>query len=328
MLILAGAVLLGTLALRAVHPLVSFLEAAVIAALARPAVVRLGRRIPQWLAVLALTGVALLVLVALGALGFGELRSETSRFAEQAPRAAADLETRGPFGGLLRDIRFSDQVGTTSAQIARAFDLSGSDLPGLATAVGGRLSSAFIVWVLAVMLVFAGPAMVDGGIGLLGPRSGPIARRVLPDAYRNTLRYLGYTSLRALTVGTIVTVTALALGLDMPALLGVVAALLAYAPRLGIAAGFLPVALLAAVDGSAAPVAIVALALALQAIDVVVVQPRIDARSVRVGLLVTLVSILLGAGLYGVVGVFVGLTLGCLLVATLVQVDAVQDAAA
>jgi predicted PurR-regulated permease PerM len=107
-----------------------------------------------------------------------------------------------------------------------------------------------------------------------------------------------------------------------------VAALLAYAPRLGIAAGFLPVALLAAVDGSAAPVAIVALALALQAIDVVVVQPRIDARSVRVGLLVTLVSILLGAGLYGVVGVFVGLTLGCLLVATLVQVDAVQDAAA
>ena len=78
---------------------------------------------------------------------------------------------------------------------------------------------------------------------------------------------------------------------------------------------------------TAAPVAIIALALILQTIDVVVVQPRIDAGSVRVGLLVTLVSILLGAGLYGVVGVFVGLTLGCLLVAPLVQVDAVQDAA-
>ena len=325
-LVLAAAALLGAVALRAVHPLVSFLEAAVIAALARPAVVRLGRRIPQWLAVLALTGVALVVIAALGALGFGELRTETSRFAEQAPRAAAELESRGPIGGLLGDIRFSEQVGRTSAQVARAFDLSGADLPGLATAVGGRLSSAFIVWVLAVMLVFAGPTMVDGAIGLLGPRSGTIARRVLPDAYRDTLRYLGLTSLRAIVVGVLVTVVALALGVDMPALLGVVAALLAYAPRFGIVAGFLPVALLAAIDGAATPIAVLALALGLQTLDVMVVQPRIDDRSVRVGLLVTLVSVLLGAGLYGVVGVFVGLTLGCLLVATLVRIDAVQDA--
>ncbi len=315
------------MALRAVHPLVSFLEAAVIAALARPAVVRLGRRIPEWLAVLVLTGAAILAVAALGAIGFSELRAETNRFAAEAPRAARDLETREPFGSLLSDLRFSDQVSTISSDISRAFDLGGNDLPGLATAVGGRLSSAFIVWVLAVMLVFAGPTMVDGAIGLLGPRAQTVARDVMPRAYRTTLTYLGLTSLRALVIGAVATALATALGVEMPALLGVVAALLAYVPRLGIVAGFLPIVLLSALDGAVTPVAVAALAVGLQLADVMLVQPRINERSVRVGLLVTMVALMIGAGLYGVVGVFVGLTLGCLLMATLTQVDEIQDAA-
>ena len=58
--------LVSAIVLRATHPLVNFLEAAVIAALSRPVVVRMGRRMPEWLAVVLLT-VGILVAVLLTA---------------------------------------------------------------------------------------------------------------------------------------------------------------------------------------------------------------------------------------------------------------------
>ena len=313
----AVAVALGAVALRAVHPLVSFLEAAVIAALARPAVVRLGRRIPEWLAVLGLTGAAVVVIGGLGAVGFNELRAESARLAERAPAAAADLEATEPLGPILADLRFSEQVRDLSGRIARTLDLGGQDLPGIASAVGGRLSSAFIVWVLAVMLVFAGPAMVTGAVGLVPPDNRTRAERVLRAAHRSTLVYLGLPPLRAIAVGAVAFVAAELLQLDLAAVLAVVAALASFVPRVGILLGLTPMVVVATLEGGAAVAVAVVVAVGLQVLDAAVVQPRINERSVRIGIFVTVVSIALGASLYGVVGVFIGLFVGCLLVAVL-----------
>lgn len=327
-LIIGAFAAVATLAVRAAHPLVAFLEASVIAALARPVVMRLARRMPAWCAVLAVTTVAIGALAILGAIGFGELRSESTRFADRAPAAARELESRPGLGSVLGDLRFSEQIDRAAARAAGAFDLGGRDLPGIATAVGGRLSSAFIVWVLAVMLVFTGPAMVDGALGLLRSDHRTIADDVLGRAYGTTLRYLGWTSVRALVAGVAVFVVASAAGIDMPALLAVVAALLAYVPRVGIVLGVLPVALVGLLDSSALAIVALGLGIGLQLIDVLVVQPRITARSTEVGMLITLVALALGFTLYGVAGVFVGLTIACMIVGAVTELGRLQDAEA
>ncbi len=293
-----------------------------IATLARPLVVRLGRRMPEWLAVLAITVAAVLVVAGLAAVGFGELRAESARLAERAPAAALRLEATEPLGPVLTELRFADQVREVADRVDRTLDLSGDDLPGLATAVGGRLSSAFIVWVLAVMLVFAGPAMVDGAVGLVPPAGRSRATQVVAAANRSTLRYLGLTGLRAIAVGAVAFTLAELLELDLAAVLALLAAIGSFVPRVGIVLGLLPMLIVASLEGGAAVGAVGVVTIGLQALDGAVVQPRINERSVRVGLLVTVVSIALGASLYGVVGVVVGLFLGCLLVALLVHAGA------
>lgn len=328
MLIVGVFAAVTAVAVRAAHPLVAFLEAAVIAALSRPAVLRLSRRIPPWCAVLGVTLLTVAAVAALSAIGFSELRSESSRFAERAPAAARDLESRPGLGSVLGDLRFSEQIDAAATRAAGAFDLGGRDLPGIATAVGGRLSSAFIVWVLAVMLVFAGPSMVDGALGLLRDDHRAIADDVLGRAYGATLRYLGWTSVRSIAAGAVVFTVASIAGIDMPALLAVVAALLAYVPRVGIVLGVLPVALVGLLDGSSTAVALLALGIGLQVVDVLLVQPRITDRSTDVGMLVTLIALVLGFTLYGVVGVFVGLTIACMLVAAVTELGRLRDAEA
>ena len=317
---------LSAIALRATHPLVNFLEAAVIAALARPVVVRMGRKMPEWVAVMLLTLAVVLAVAGLGASGFSELRSETSRFARRAPAAAEQLERGGGVGHLLRDLKFSKQVGVLSKNVKGAFSFGGSDLPGLASAVGGRVSSAFIVWVLAVMLVFAGPAMVHGALGLMGESRRATATDVVQTAYGVTLRYLGWTSLRCLVAGLVAYVLALALGIGMPSLLAVLVVLCAFTPRVGVMVGFLPLALVGLLNSPGTAVLVLLVGLGVQLVDTLVVQRLIDERSMQVGILVTVVALVLGFSLYGVVGVFVGMTLGCLLVGSVRELGQLQEA--
>ena len=170
--------------------------------------------------------------------------------------------------------------------------------------------------------------MVDGALGLLRDDHRAVADDVLGRAYGATLRYLGWTSVRSIAAGAVVFTVASIAGIDMPALLAVVAALLAYVPRVGIVLGVLPVALVGLLDSSTTALVLLALGVGLQVVDVLLVQPRITDRSADVGMLVTLIALVLGFTLYGVVGVFVGLTIACMLVAAVTELGRLRDAEA
>ena len=62
-------------------------------------------------------------------------------------------------------------------------------------------------------------------------------------------------------------------------------------------------------------------AVAAQTVDSVVVQPRIHSRSFTFGLFPTLVVTIVGFGLYGVTGLFLGLVAGTLVLALLQRLD-------
>jgi predicted PurR-regulated permease PerM len=300
---------------RAAHPLMWFLQAAVVAALSWPVVKRLSRHMPSWVAILGLTLAAAIAVGALGAAGFTELESEARRFQDSVPAAARRLQDEAPLGGVLRDMRLAEQADRVASGIGERFRFSGSDLPGLASRVGGGVSATFVVWVLAVMLVFAGPGMVDATVRWLRPSRQARAHDMLGTAYGATLRYLGLTAARSIVVGVLVWVVAAGLGVDLPALLAVVAAVLAFIPHVGIALGTLPVALLAVLDSPSRAAVILVAGIALQTLDALVVQPRIHGASFRFGMFPTLVVTVVGFSLYGPSGIFIGLVGGCLAVA-------------
>ncbi|MFZ4517475.1 MAG: AI-2E family transporter [Microthrixaceae bacterium] len=311
-LVVGAGLAIAAILVLARHPLMWFLEAAVLAALAAPAVERLRRHVPAWVAVLGITAATVAVVAALAAAGFTELRAEAERFQDTVPAAAARLQARAPMGGYLTDIDFSGQARELGRTLMQRFDLSGTDLPGAATAVGGRLSAAFIVWVLAVMLLFAGRPMLDATIDAAGPQRAPALRSTLAGAYRRALGYLALTTLRALALALVVWLAASLLGVDMPIVLAVVAFVLGYLPHAGVALAGVPLALLAVLQSPGRALAVLGGAVALQVVDALVLQPRIRARTFRMGMLPTLVVAAIGISLYGAAGLFIAVPLGCL----------------
>jgi predicted PurR-regulated permease PerM len=312
--VIAVAGLIVGIAVRAAGPVMWFVEAAVVAALGAPLVARMRRHMPAAVAIVLLTLGALLVVGVLGAVAFNELHEEAARFRESVPSAVRSIQRDRPFGGVLEDLKVAEQVEHLSDELADRFEL-GADLPGLATALGGKVSTGFVIWVLAVMLVFTGPGMVDASVGLLPERAEAVVRPALRRAYGDVVRYLGLTSLRAVVVGVAVFALASALEIDMPALLAVVAAVCAFLPYVGLVLGGLPLALLAVLNGTTESLLLLLGSVAAQAVDSLVVQPRIDRRSFTFGMFPTLVVAIVGFGLYGVVGLFLGLFAGALLLA-------------
>lgn len=296
---------------RAAGPVMWFVEASVIAALAWPLVQRLGRHIPSWVAVLALTAATLAVVSGLGAAVFTELHHETVRFRYSVPAAAQQLQDDEPFGGVLKEMKVAQQIDRLAKNLSERFSI-GNDLPGIASAVGGKVSSGFVIWVLSVMLVFTGPGMVRASVRTLPDDAATRVGPALQRAYGDAVRYLGYTSLRALGAGVLVYLTATVLDIDMPVLLATVAMICAFTPYVGLMFGALPLALLAILNGTAEMTVILIAALALQTIDSLRLQPLIHRRSMQFGLFPTLVVTTIGVGLYGVTGLFLGLVFGTL----------------
>ena len=323
-LIVAGSLLVALVATRATTTLWWFAQATVFAALAYPLVERLGRHMPKFVAVLVLTGVLALVVGGLAAVAFTELRAEASRFETAVPSAVHRLEETDGIGRLMRDLNVGHQIERFATETAERIRFQHADLPGVASKVGGSASATFIVWILTVMLVFTGPSMVDGLVGLAPARSRGEIDRIGRAAYVRAASYMGIMSLRAVVVLVVAYTISTLLGLDMPGLLAVVAALLSFVPFVGILAGSLPIALMALLDGPAYSIGVLVGALVLQLVDVLVLQRRIDGRTVNLGLFLTLAAAMIGFSFRGPGGLITAIAVVAMIVAVVNDTGAMQ----
>jgi predicted PurR-regulated permease PerM len=323
--IVAALFVVFTVATRATDTLWWFAQAVVIAAVTYPVVQRLRRHVPAAIAVLGLTVVVGLVFGLLAAVVMGELRDESAVFRASVPRAVDRLERTDGIGRVIDDLRLDDTLRELADELADRVQFRGPDLPGLATEVGGRVSAVFVVWILTVMLVFTGTSMVEGMVGLLPDRRRDASREVLRLAYGRTVRYLGLTSLRSLVVLGLTFMGCRALGLGMPGLLALLAAVLAFVPFVGVLVGGLPVVLMTLLDGTLPAVAVLAVVLALQTVDALVVQRRIDDRSLPLGLFPTLAAAMIGFSLRGPGGLLIAVAVVAMVVAVVNDTGAVRS---
>ncbi len=323
--VIAGALLAAfAIAGRATETLWWFAQAVVLAALAYPAVQRMSRHMPAFVAVLVLTAITAALFAGLVAVGLDELRGESQRFRDAIPGAVDRLERSEGLGAVIEDLRLDESVRSVADQAVSRARFDGPGLPGLATAIGGRISAVFVVWILTVMLVFTGPSMVRSLVDQTPRHSREQVDLVLREAYGRTIHYLALTGARSLAAAVVTFSAATLLGLDMPGVLAVIAALAAFVPYVGIIAGGLPVALMALLYSSSEAAAVLAVAMALQVFDALVVQPRIDGRSVQLGLFPTLVAAMIGYRLHGPGGLLTGVAIAAMLVAVVNDTGAVR----
>jgi predicted PurR-regulated permease PerM len=288
------------------------LAASMAAALLTPAVTLLSRRMPRGLAVAMVMLGAIGGLAALAWSGYDDFRDQAERLERAVPDAAEDLEESDRFGDLARRVDLADRAETLVTDLPAR--LQGGDTQAALRSAGSRGIAYLTTAILTLFLVLHGGRIIEGSLRQL-PNDGRRvdADAVLRRAHGRWCRYIGLTLSKALVIGAVTWL--FALGLDLPGatLLGLAVGVFSILPMVGIVVGSLAAVGLAAAQSPGRALSVLALAIALQTLEIVVVQPYIERRTMRVGPAVTLIAAMAGLEAYGAGGM-----VGAVLVAALV----------
>jgi predicted PurR-regulated permease PerM len=263
------------------------------------------RRLPRWAAVIAVIAAAAAVLAAFVLAAIPPLTSQATALAHQLPQYLHAL--RNPHSELGRlNVRYHIQQRITQLITSRGSSIAGGVL-GAGLVV---LSAATSLVVLSVLTIYFLAGM---------PRIKLFLYRLAPQSRRTRVILLGdeiFTKVGGYLLGNVLTsvvagvgtyIWMVCFGIPYPALLGLTVALLDLIPVIGSTIGGAVVTLVALTVSL--PVAGLTLAfyVAYRLAEDYLLVPRIMGRTVRVPAAVTVVSVLIGATLLGLIGALVAI---------------------
>lgn len=297
------------------------LIAAAVAGLAHPLVERLGRRVPRGLAVV---GSTLLAVAALGYVGYGvvsDVSAATRSLQRAAPEAAADIEDSRRLGELATTVRLEERTKEFVEDVPAR--LRGGTTAEAVRSNATRGVSFLTTTVLTIFLMLHGPRLARAAFDQLPDEARRERWRTLAEsAYRRGFGYARGTIGMALVTGVVAYVFAEALDVPGAAALAVWAALWDIVPILGATVGAAPIVVLAAVDSPAKGVVAVVAAVGYQVFENVVLQRRLERRTIRLGPFLTATAGLAGLELRGATGALLGVLLASVVAALLSELGA------
>jgi predicted PurR-regulated permease PerM len=298
--------------------------AAIGAGLLHPLVTRLATRIPRGLALAAVFLGTLASVGGLGYLGIDDIRQQTDRLEETAPEAAAELEESDRFGEAAREFELREKVESFVDDLPNR--LRGGETPEALRAAATRGVAFLATAVLTLFLLIHGQRLARAGLDQIrdeGRRER--LREVLTGAYVRGFGYLGLTIGRVAAAGVFTFFASEVLDVPGAIVLGMVAAVAALVPLIGVLIGSIPVLLLtAAFHPGRLPMAF-ALFTMWQLGEVLLVQRRLERATVQVGPILSLVALLFGLEAYGVGGMFVAFVTVVLLASLMSELAPSED---
>jgi predicted PurR-regulated permease PerM len=262
----------------------------------------------------ALAAVVLTLLAALGLGGWalaGQVAEQTDQLVVTIPdtvRQSTDWLRQYSWGQWLLG------QAQDPAQLLRPANLI-SNVRSIFSTTAGALAGLVIVLFLGLYLAIEPRLYLRGLLSLLPPARRDRGREVL-DALGHTLQWWLLSKLFAMVViGVLTTVGLWLLGMPLALALGLIAALLSFIPNLGPTLATVPAVLLALQDGPIRAAQVLALYLAIQAVESYVITPYIERKTVALPPALTLI-------VQVALGVLVG-GLGLILAAPLVAVGMV-----
>lgn len=262
-----------------------------------------GRRLPRTAAIVLVYAGLVVVVGLTGGLLVSPLVAEADEFVERAPalyrslqESLTGLSQRYPWIPDLAGIveRLPHEVGRLSAYAGRA--------TGVAFRVFGGVVSAISVLVLSIYMLIEGPGIRRAFLDLFPGRHHRRIGVVLDGIGRKFGGWLRGQLLLGLAVGLAAGIGVWALGLPYPFLLGVAAGITELIPMVGPVLGAIPAIVVALFGPPWKILGVVALFTLIQQAENHLLVPRVMRISVGLSPLLTIVAIMIGAKLMGVLG--------------------------
>lgn len=275
--------------------------AAAMAALLEPLVDWFARRMRRGFAVLL---TALIVFGSVGGIAFltvNDIAHEVRVLQRSAPERAKQLEESERFGSAAR--AFDLEAKTRSAVKEIPSRLRGGSSADALRSAGTRGVAYLATTVLTVFLILNGRKLILAGLAQIQDEDRRAQlHRALRDGGSNGVKYVTGSLGMAALAG--IGVSAVARLVDVPgaAPLGLWAALWDIVPILGAVIGALPVAILATASSPATGAFVLALFLLYEVAEAILLQRRLERRSVHVGPFLTVIGGSIGLELYGLGG--------------------------
>jgi predicted PurR-regulated permease PerM len=315
-LILVGAVALVSAVSAATRVIGWVVVASFLAAMLHPIVVRLSRRIPRGLAVAAvmLGFVGLLGLVVYS--GIDEVRTQSKRLEQAAPAAARKIEHSPRFGEAAREFELRRRVEEFVHSLPER--LQGGDTAKALRAAATRGVAFFITGMLTLFMIIHGRRLAVGALAQVhDPDRRARLEALLLSAYERAWRYVVLNLARAIVAGLFTWQVCNAAEVPAGLLLGMWVAVWSLVPLIGVMAGSIAVTLLTLAIDPTRALGVLALFIAYQVAEVLLVQRRIERVSMHVGPVVTLIAGMAGFELYGIGGLLGGVAIAIVVVAVL-----------
>jgi predicted PurR-regulated permease PerM len=162
--------------------------------------------------------------------------------------------------------------------------------------------------VLTIFFLIHGPKLLRAAVAQLPAARRAGARRVGFAVYRRSWHYIAGSLTMAAMAGLVAYGCAQAIDAPGKAPLALWMMMLDLIPLLGVVLGAAPLVLLAATTASwPGAVGVTVLLLAWQALEALVLQQRVEARSLHIGPFVTVAVVMVGLELYGIGGSVIAL---------------------
>lgn len=271
-----------------------------------PAVARLTRRVPRWLAVTLVVAGALVVVGGFVALALPPLIGEVSTLAHSVPTLLSELRDHSSTLGRLND-RFHVQQRLQQVATAGTAERLAGGLVGAGQLVLSTTGSVLTVAVLSVYFLVE------------MPRIRHTLYRLFPARRRARAQVLGdeiFAKIGGFVVGNLITSAVaglgtflwlFAFGVPYPLLLALFVALMDLIPIVGSTVGGIVVSLVALTVSVSVAAATLGFYIAYRLLEDYLLVPRVMASTVNTPGAVTLVAVLLGGTLLGIPGALVAI---------------------
>jgi predicted PurR-regulated permease PerM len=262
-------------------------------------------RVPRWAAVVAVIACTLAVVAGFLAAAIPPLTAQATALAHQIPHYLHDLQNRNSQLGKL-NVKYHIQQRLTKLVTSRGGSLAGGVL-GAGALVLGAASAVLTVLVLSIYFL----------AGL--PRIKLFAYQLVPHSRRPRVILIGDEILAKVggyVLGNVITsviagvgtyLWLLAFGVPYPILLAMFVALLDLIPVIGSTIGGAVVSLVALTVSLPVAIATLAFYIGYRLAEDYLLVPRIMGRTVQVPAIVSLVAVLIGGVLLGIIGALVAI---------------------
>jgi predicted PurR-regulated permease PerM len=260
-------------------------------------------KVPRAVLILA---VYLLLLAGVAVVGYvvvPSLVKQVEELSRDAPRYAADLRHNGTFRHYDNRYHITATLVKDGRRLPQLLGHLVGPLKDVTVEAFGFIGQLVTVLAITFLLVLHGRQYVQLGLSLLGDRSRARYRRLIIDINKSVAQYvLGNITISILaTIATWIVLSIL--GVPYALSLGFVVGFFDLLPLIGATLGAIVVAIATmTVDFPTATIVWVAFIIAWQRFEDYVIQPLVYGRALRVNPIVTIVAVLAGAALLGILG--------------------------